>query len=260
VTDGAEWEQKFIDLHRYDAERILDFPHAAERVSQIGQALWGEGQEKTEEWLRRQLHSLKHQGPLPLLTELRALREEHPQVSLLAQNLHYLEKRAGHMQYPYYQTQGWPIGSGAVESGNKVVVEARLKGAGKHWAVSHVNPMLALRNVVCNGRWEEAWPQIAHRLRQEAAQRRRAVKERRRAQLTVGRDTTPEQALPKAELIPVETIPTVVPSSAVPVQPVSSKTSKEQMPYRPPPDHPWRHSPIGRARYRPPVPHNHPKI
>lgn len=30
VTDGAEWLQGFIDLHRGDALRILDFPHAAE--------------------------------------------------------------------------------------------------------------------------------------------------------------------------------------------------------------------------------------
>ena len=31
VTDGADWLHGFIDLHRPDALRILDFPHAAER-------------------------------------------------------------------------------------------------------------------------------------------------------------------------------------------------------------------------------------
>ena len=34
------------------------------------------------------------------------------------------------MQSPTYQAAGWPIGSGSVESANKLVVEARLKGAG----------------------------------------------------------------------------------------------------------------------------------
>jgi hypothetical protein len=33
-------------------------------------------------------------------------------------------------QYPFFQAQGWSIGSGIVESGNKLVVEARLKGSG----------------------------------------------------------------------------------------------------------------------------------
>jgi len=44
----------------------------------------------------------------------------------IAGNLVYLEKRKDQLQYPQFQTQGWPIGSGIVESGNKLVVEARL--------------------------------------------------------------------------------------------------------------------------------------
>jgi hypothetical protein len=46
------------------------------------------------------------------------------------------------MQYPHYQSQHWPIGSGMVESANKLVVEARLKGAGMHWKRENVDPML----------------------------------------------------------------------------------------------------------------------
>jgi len=38
VTDGAEWIQAFVSFHRSDALRIPDFPHAAERITQIGQA------------------------------------------------------------------------------------------------------------------------------------------------------------------------------------------------------------------------------
>jgi hypothetical protein len=38
----------------------------------------------------------------------------------------YLEKRLAHMEYPTFQEQGWPIGDGAVESANKLVVEVRL--------------------------------------------------------------------------------------------------------------------------------------
>jgi hypothetical protein len=36
VSDGAEWEQKMIDFHCLQATRILDFPHAGERIWQIG--------------------------------------------------------------------------------------------------------------------------------------------------------------------------------------------------------------------------------
>jgi hypothetical protein len=44
-----------------------------------------------------------------------------------------------------------------VESANKLVMQARLKGPGMHWSPSHVNPMLALRTTVCNDRWDEDW-------------------------------------------------------------------------------------------------------
>src|SRR5579863_3823027 len=43
VTDGALWLQHFLDLHRPDALRILDFPHAAEYINAIGEALRASG-------------------------------------------------------------------------------------------------------------------------------------------------------------------------------------------------------------------------
>ncbi len=43
MTEGAEWEQGFIDLHWRDAVRILDFGHAAEYVADAGDAVYGEG-------------------------------------------------------------------------------------------------------------------------------------------------------------------------------------------------------------------------
>jgi hypothetical protein len=75
------------------------------------------------------------------------------------------------MDYPAYRTAGWPIGSGSVESSHKLVVQARLKGAGMHWRPGHVNPMLALRLALLNGRWSESW-QEQQRLRQARQQQR----------------------------------------------------------------------------------------
>jgi hypothetical protein len=82
----------------------------------------------------------------------------------MQENLAYLQKREAHMQYPTYQQAGWPIGSGSVESANKLVVEARLKGAGMRWERQNVNPLLVLRNAVCNRQWHETWAtSVAHR-------------------------------------------------------------------------------------------------
>ncbi len=51
VVDGAEWAQKFIDLHRPDAVRILDWCHAAEYLAKAGQAALGAGTAAASEWL-----------------------------------------------------------------------------------------------------------------------------------------------------------------------------------------------------------------
>ena len=48
----------------------------------------------------------------------------------------------------------------------------RLKGAGMHWADGNVNPMLALRNAVCNERWGEVWEVIEREQRGQVAARR----------------------------------------------------------------------------------------
>jgi hypothetical protein len=152
VTDGSEWCQGFVDFHRPDATRILDFPHAGEHLGQVGQVVWGEGAPAAQAWLADQLHNLKHDGPVSVLADVRQLEKAHPDQPSITEHLAYLEKREPHLQYPTFQAAGWPIGDGAVESGNKLVVEARLKGSGMHWERSHVDPMLALRNIACNDR------------------------------------------------------------------------------------------------------------
>jgi hypothetical protein len=163
VMDGAEWEQSYIDYHCPQAVRILDFAHAAEHISPVGDFLYGEHTPENKAWLETHLH------------ELQKLGRKHPQEQIVTGNLAYLKKREEQIQYPTFQAQGWPIGSGIVESGNKLVVEARLKGSGMHWHASHVNPMLALRNMECSKRWKEDWPRVEARIRKNCRSAKQGV-------------------------------------------------------------------------------------
>src|SRR5258708_19258055 len=83
------------------------------------------------------------------------------------------------MQYPTYQEAGWPIGSGSVESANKGVVEARLKGPGMRWGRQNVNPMLVLRNAVCNRQWNETWRTAVAQRQALRTHRRQAASQQR---------------------------------------------------------------------------------
>ncbi len=218
VVDGAEWCQQFIDLHAPTAVRILDFAHAAEYVSAMGQALGPAGPLLGANDRARLLHDLKHAGPDGVLAELRTLVAMHPTLPELAKRLAYLEKRVAQLQYPQFQRDGWPIGSGIVESANKLVVEDRLKGAGMHWADANVNPMLALRNAVCNDRWAEAWRRIEAAHHRQQAARRQTGRTRRRHASGVG---------------PRPPVPATAPALAESTQPAGPAVTAK-------PAHPWK--------------------
>jgi hypothetical protein len=231
IVDGADWEQGFIDYHCPDALRILDFPHAAEHVNNIGEFLYGEHTPESQAWLGEHLHCLKQAGPDKLLLEFHNLQLQHPEAQPISGNLAYLEKRKEQMQYPLFQARGWPIGSGIVESGNKLVVEARLKGSGMHWAEQHVNPMLALRNIICSDRWKSEWPKIEARLRQQTRKRRSQLHQSR---IRISSIDSPRSA-PKLDDKLVQSLS---------AQLESQKISKK------PKDNPWRKFKVGKALYQ----------
>jgi hypothetical protein len=165
VVDGAEWCQAFVDAHRPDAVRILDFPHAAQRLSDVAEAVWGPG-EPAQTWAAAQRVQLRDGTPENVLAAIRALPLTRAPDAAEARRvqhevLGYLAPRVEQMRYAQFRRQGLPIGSGVVESANKVVVEARMKGAGRRWSEGNVTPMLALRGAVCAERWAEAWAAIA---------------------------------------------------------------------------------------------------
>src|SRR5438270_10546947 len=237
VQDGAEWLQGFVDYHRADAVRILDFAHAAQYTSEIGQAVQAAGGRLPARWFEGVLHRLKHQGPERVLRHLSWLAARYPS-PVIKEKLAYLHKRETHMQYPTYQAAGWPIGSGSVESANKVVVEARLKGAGMRWQRHNVNPMLALRNAVCNRRWHETW-QAARRQRQQRRQQRRDQRTQARSEqalkrlLTLWLRCTPSTPRPVAE-----------PAPQLASSPAATAAAPPRGPRRPASTHPWRR-PLG---------------
>lgn len=202
VSDGAEWIQKLFDLQCPNAIRILDFPHAAQRLSQIAAESFGEGTSEARAWYETQRTALKEHGPDTLLERIAALCTVRPDHETLAADYAYLLKRRAMMDYPTYQAAGLPIASGCVESANKLVVEARLKRAGMHWQRTHVNPMVALRNVVCSDRWTSVWPQVVATRRAEARAARRGRQQRRQQPAGVEQPPAPRVPLPGGKAHP----------------------------------------------------------
>jgi len=227
VNDGSDWIQSFADYHIPQATRILDFAHALEYVADAGKIAWGEETEPFKQWFTHMARQLKHEPPHHTIADLAFLYmkvESDEGIAALDHDLRYLQKRLDFIDYPHFQSKGFPIGSGSVESGHKVVVQSRMKQAGMRWAEPHVDPMLALRNLVCNGRWEEGWSQIvAFHWQQHHRQLRQHVKRKR------------PPASPPITLASVKVAAAL--DTGDNLLPPPAKTKQ---PHRPAPDHPWR--------------------
>lgn len=225
VMDGADWCQLFTERHRPDAVRILDFPHAAEHVTKLLEALEQAGMRFPPHMLDRCLHILKHRGPQPLMHMADRLLSDLAQQKGIQEHLDYLRKREALMQYPQFRSSSWPIGSGMVESANKNVVEARLKGAGMHWERNHVNPMLALRNAVCNDRWREMWQKaLGHHRKLQALQRAARVEQRAQALLADGNSSLPDSSSPPRDA-DASSAPSLPVSAAPPPSPLQASAA-----------------------------------
>jgi len=237
VCDGAEWEQKFIDYHRPDAVRVLDFPHGAQYVAAVGRSVYGEQSAEFQQWFEKQRHQLRHGAEEEVLAELRRLAQQAlGSRELIEDSLQYLQKRREMIRYEEFVAAGYPIGSGSVESANKVVIQARMKQAGMHWARENVNPMAALRTVACNDRWEEAWPQISAQFQHERLRQR------------LHKHPPPLPTLPEGMADEKKKAPLL---EVTPPKTSSGKDQKRgRKGSRPAPDHPWRKFSFGKGRFR----------
>jgi hypothetical protein len=248
VQDGAEWQQRFVDHHRPDAVRILDFPHAVEHLATAGRAVFGAGTAAFSEWLGVQAHTFKHGDPEHVLAALRALDVTgalDPEAARhQAEALAYVEKRRAQIAYADFRKLGYPIGSGAVESANKLVVEARLKGSGMRWDRASVSPMVSLRDLLCSDRWIAEWPALWRAHLADSRHRRP-----RRSQDSVSDVSSPSTQPPAPQPAPDPPVADPRPSLTLP----APASTPRVVAGRPSAAHPWR-KPFFRSQQRQPLP------
>src|SRR5438874_13475617 len=112
----------------------------------VSKALHGEGTPEATIWAEHAKHVLWRHGPMPLLALLRdTVATSDQALKVLQRERGYFSANALRMQYPVFRRQGLPVGSGAVESGAKHLVQHRMKRAGMHWSELGARAILNLR-------------------------------------------------------------------------------------------------------------------
>lgn len=162
LADGAEWiwAQARTQLQLPDVEvvEIVDFYHAAEHLGTVAAAVFGPDSLRAADWLDRQRHVLRQEGAAPVQQALAALDPQTDAATDLVRQAHgYFTTHAARMAYPTFRARLFPIGSGAIESTAKNLIQARQTQAGMRWTHAGAQQVAGLRVLHRSGRWIGFW-------------------------------------------------------------------------------------------------------
>ena len=172
LGDGAHWiwarARAFLGLPGVEVVEIVDIFHAYGYLWAVGNALFGAGSLRAPAWVEPLKDQLYEQGAAPVLAALATLAptaETEAAAQAIADAQTYVTGHAARRDYPRFVARQLPIGSGAVESACKGLVEARLKQAGMRWSLPGAQAMASLRALHRAGRWAAFWQTQPYRQR-----------------------------------------------------------------------------------------------
>lgn len=161
IGDGAAWIWNLVDEHFYTSHQLVDWYHATEHLANAAKTLYGEGSPAAQRWYRRWETKLYqgHADQLVKTLKLQAKQQPH-KGEALRKECGYFHKNRKRMNYLDLRSEGYPIGSGMVESGGKQY-KARFCGAGMRWSRSGAERLLPIRTAYLSKRFDKMW-QLAY--------------------------------------------------------------------------------------------------
>jgi hypothetical protein len=158
IGDGAKWIWNISSLCFPTAQEVVDWHHAMQHVWTAAHLSDEQDATRMKRWVRRRQDELWLGHVQTVMAEIETLAKEQPaQAEALHTEAGYFANNIRRMQYQEFHEEGYPIGSGTVESGCKQLVDTRMKGAGMRWSRPGAENMLALRTEYLSGRWDQAW-------------------------------------------------------------------------------------------------------
>lgn len=188
AADGAPWIWERINwivrragLDPEKVVEVLDFCHASHHLSVALKALGLKGKARKKRY--RELRGwLKEGRHAEIVSELRRLAEEKENKPAKTEpvktepaktepakkqgkvwtEIRYLEKHgsAGRLDYASFRQRGLPLGSGAIESTIRRVINLRLKSNATFWLEQNAEAMFVLRGLLLSDRWDETLSRV----------------------------------------------------------------------------------------------------
>ena len=160
LADGApeHWQgvtqlREALGLDPARVVEVYDWAHAVEHLTKVADACASWTKKERTRWLKKQRKRLKQGQLSAVLDALKTLcRGRRSQT--LRREIAFFQQHAHRMRYDVFRKTGIPLGSGAVESGLRRIVNLRMKGPGIFWTPKNAQRMFYLRCLLLSGRWE----------------------------------------------------------------------------------------------------------
>jgi hypothetical protein len=160
IGDGAPWIWNLSGLHFYDSQQTLDYYHAIDHLSTAANLLYPTKPDAAQRWFNKS-ETLLFQGHADQIATTLALAadgktQRHKDLRTEADYFHKHKRR---MQYLELREEGYPIGSGTVESEAKQF-KARFCGPGMRWSRQGAERLLPIRAAIMSRQFDTLWPSV----------------------------------------------------------------------------------------------------
>jgi hypothetical protein len=154
IGDGAAWVWNVAEEVCPDGRQIVDWFHAVQHLAEAANVLYPDEWDanRRQRWLKTYKDHL-YMGRIHNLIAV-LLKRGQPDLAL------YFETHQRRMQYLEFREEGFPIGSGSVESGVKQFKQ-RLTGPGMRWNVDNAHRMFVIRAAVLGNDFHHLWQMAA---------------------------------------------------------------------------------------------------
>jgi hypothetical protein len=154
ITDGALWIKNWIEISYPQSIAILDYYHACEHLHNfVENAMKTESPEFRKKWIEIQKELLLESSVKQVIKNI---EQTNAKTSEKEKLINYYQTNMERMDYKSYRQLGCGIiGSGAIESAHRTVIQRRMKLSGQHWSKEGATNMLRLRVISMNKQWNK---------------------------------------------------------------------------------------------------------
>lgn len=161
VMDGERALKKRSEQIIKNVVMILDFIHVLEKLWDVGHALYGEGTDDAQVFVRKKSLCVLQGGVGQVVKGIRLIvtkrKLKGKKEKTLTSTANYMYSNRFRMKYHEYLSEGYPIASGYVEGACKNLIKDRMERSGMRWSWDMAEAMVKMRATYLSGDMDEYW-------------------------------------------------------------------------------------------------------